>query len=108
MTTIGQRETVSWILKIGGFIMSVALAVSSYFLKTTMDKIGDLDKRINTIELANATTSGNRFTSSDWTTAKAILDADRNVFERRLIKLEETNSVIKDSLVEIKELVKKQ
>jgi hypothetical protein len=101
-----KSETMSWVLKIGGFIMSIAVAVSSYFLNSTMNKINELDKRVNSMELSNAAISGNRFTSNDWTTAKAIIDADRNAIDRRIVRLEENSVVIKDSLVEIKQILK--
>ena len=101
-----KNETMSWIVKIGGFMVSIAVMVSSYFLNSTMNKMNEMDNRISSLELAGATVSGNRFTSTDWATAKSVMDADRNAVERRLIKLEETSSTIKDSLLEIKSILK--
>jgi len=101
-----KNVTMSWILKIGGFIMSVALAVSNYFLKTTMDKISEMDKRINVLELSNATNSGTKFTTADWATQKAFIESDRNSLDKRVLKLEENSLVIKEFLIEIKSILK--
>lgn len=103
-----KNETMSWILKIGGFMVSIAVAVSSYFLNSTMNKMNEMDERINAIELSNATISGTKFTSNDWATQKAFIESDRNALDKRILKLEENSAVIKESLIEIKSILKEK
>ncbi len=103
-----KLETMPLILKIGGFMVSIAVAVSSYFLNSTMNKMNEMDKRINLIELNAATISGTKFTSSDWATQKAFLDADINTLDRKILKLEENGIFIKESLIDIKAILKNQ
>jgi hypothetical protein len=98
--------TVNWVLKIGGFIMSIAIMVSSWFLNQAMERITNIEKSIKELELSAAIVSGSKFTASDWSTAKTVLDADRNAIDRRIVRLEENSVVIKDSLAEIKQILK--
>ena len=106
MTQITKNDGMTLALKIGGFIMSIAIMLSSWFLNQAIDRIGNIENSIKSLELVNATVSGNRFTTNDWATAKSILDSERNSIDRRIIRLEENSVVIKDALVEIKQILK--
>jgi hypothetical protein len=97
-----------WTIRIVGLTMSVAIAISSFFLKEAWYKISDLEKKVNTIMIAAAEPSGNRFTSTNWIDAKSILDSERLAQDRRIMRLEESVPVIKESLLEIKQTLRKQ
>ena len=97
-----QDNARDWVLKIGGFIMSIALMVSSWFLNQAWNRIQTIENKVQQLELQGAATSGNRFTSIDWQTNKAILDNERLALDRRMIKQEEMSLIIKDSLMELK------
>jgi hypothetical protein len=103
-----KNETMSWIGKIGGFIMSIAIMTSTWFLNQATQRISNVENSIKTLELSNATIAGSKFTSTDWANAKSVLDADRNAIDRRIIRLEENSIVIKDALIEIKQILKDQ
>jgi hypothetical protein len=87
--------------KLMTFLMPVFMAVAGYFFTSVFGQIADHDQRIRTIELAAATTAGNRFTSVDWTTARADLDQRHNIIDQRVTRLEETNLAIKEMLARI-------
>lgn len=103
-----KSDTMNWIMKIAGFVMSIAIMVSSWFLNQAMGRINEVEKSVKNLELSAATNAGSKFTSSDWINAKSIIDADRSAIDRRLVKLEENNITIKDSLAEIKQLLKER
>lgn len=103
-----NKETINWILRIGSFAMSVAIMVSSWFLNQAWNRIGTIEQKVHELELVGATSSGNRFTSNDWQTNKALLDAERLSMDRRIIRLEESLPSIKDSLLEIRTKLDKQ
>lgn len=91
-----------WIIRIGSFIMSLAIMISSWFLNQAWDRITQLEKEVKQIQINDALINGNGFTSKNWTDAKTILDAERLAMDRRIIRLEETIPVIKDSQLETK------
>ena len=68
--------------------------------------MNEMDRRINLIELNDATISGTKFTTVDWATQKAFIESDRNSLDKRILKLEENSIVIKESLLEIKAILK--
>jgi uncharacterized protein YdcH (DUF465 family) len=108
MAPQNKIETMPLILKIGGFMISLAVMVSSYFLNSTMNKMNEMDRRITAIEMNAATISGTKFTTTDWATQKAFIESDRNALDKRILKLEENSAVIKESLMEIKSILKEQ
>lgn len=99
-------DTISWIIRIGSFIMSIAIMVSSWFLNQAWTRINNNEQSIRTLELKAAEISGNRFSTTDWSYQKTLLDNERLAMDRRLIRLEESLPVIKDSLLEIKQSLK--
>jgi hypothetical protein len=103
-----KNDTMNWILKIGGFIMSIAIMVSSWFLNEAMGRINSIEKSVKDLEIMEATSSGSKFTTLDWVNAKNSIDSTQSSIDRRLIKLEENNITIKDSLAEIKQLLKEK
>jgi hypothetical protein len=94
-------------IKIIGFMMSIAIMVSSWFLSQAWDRILSIEKSIHQIELTTSAISANKFTTTDWISAKSMMDAEKNSLDRRIMRLEESIPVIKDSLIEIKENMKK-
>ncbi len=59
------------------------------------EKIAD---RLNVMDVQTATVQASRFSSSDWITAKGIIDAQFNASERRIFKLETANEQVAKSL----------
>jgi hypothetical protein len=100
-----STEFVSLIFPIA---MSISIAASSWFLNQAWTKISTLENKVQAIEVSVATTSGNRFSSNDWVTAKTLIDAERNAMDRRVMRLEEALPVIKDSLIDIKDTLSKK
>jgi hypothetical protein len=96
-----------WAFKIMGFFMSVALMVSSFFLKSAWDKIGKIEQSVHDLEITLTERTASRFDSSDWVREKILLDAKLTSLDRRLIKLEESLPAIKESLDEIKDKLDK-
>jgi hypothetical protein len=96
-----------WINRVVGAIFAIAMAVSSYFLNSTIEQIEKLSERVSRLELKNAETSGNRFSSVDWMREKSLLDADRLLNEKRLIRIEESIPVIKESLARIEKSIER-
>lgn len=104
-----QQDVITpWILRIGSFLMSVAIMVSSWFLNQAWNRINEIEKSVHKLEIETATTNGNRFTSSNWADAKAILDAEKLSLDRRVMRLEESIPVIRESLLELREIAKKK
>lgn len=103
---IEKESVINWTLKIGSFIMSIAIMISSWFLNQAWNRIGQVEDKVHQIELAQAETKSNRFTSMDFNSAKIILDSERLAIDRRVIRLEESLPTIKDSLNEIKQSLK--
>ncbi|MBF0207900.1 MAG: hypothetical protein HQK53_13535 [Oligoflexia bacterium] len=93
----------AWTNKIFPIAMSISIAASSWFLNQAWTKISTLEAKVQAIEVSVAATSGNRFSSNDWVTAKSLLDTERTALDRRIMRLEESLPVIKDSLLEIKD-----
>lgn len=100
-----QAANVKWSDKIFPVVMAISIAASSWFLNQAWTKITTLEGKVQTIEVTMATTAGNRFTSNDWVTAKSLIDTDRNSLDRRIMRLEESLPVIKDTLLEIKDTI---
>ena len=100
------KEEKNYLQRILSILTSVGLAISGWFLTTAYNQLDQLNNRVQTIELKQAETSGNRFTSADWTNAKTIIDADRLALDKRLIVVEENNRQVREMLVEIKQDLK--
>ena len=93
----------SWIIRVGApLLMSIALAISSWFLTQAWNRIGAIEKAVTELQISSATTNGNRFTSTNWVEAKTILDSERLAQDRRIIRLEESLPIIKESLLELR------
>lgn len=101
-----SSEVSYWIIRIGAFLMSVTIMVSSWFLNQAWTRIDNIDKSVHALEIATAGASGSKFTSTNWIDAKSLLDNERLAMDRRLIRLEESLPVIRESLVEIKDMAK--
>lgn len=95
-----------WVGRIVSGLFAVIMAVSSWFLSQTMNKMCELESRIYKIEINNATTAGNRFTAVDWQANKLLLDADRQQLEKRTIVLEQNFLSVRELLGEIKSDIK--
>ena len=60
-----------------------------------------VESRISAIELKQAETVGNRFTSGDWVVAKGNIDTSLNQIDKRVTRNEDTLTSIKTSLADI-------
>lgn len=97
-----------WINRIISAVFAIGMAVSGYFLNETMGTIKEVENRVYSLEIKDATITGNRFTSSDWMTQKSLIDADKLATERRITKLEEAIPTIKESLIRIELAIDKK
>ena len=102
-----NTELIGWFIRIGGFVMSIAVAVSSWFLKDLWTKYENIDNAVRRLEIQSATTSGNRFTSNDWMAAKGIIDTERTALDRRIVRLEESLPTIERALLKIEGTIDK-
>ena len=96
-----KSESNVWLIRIGGFAMSIAIMVSSWFLNQAWDRINKVEDIVHTLELNSASSNSNKFTNTDWITAKAVLENNQQAIDRRVMRLEENSTVIKDSLIRI-------
>ena len=87
-----------WMFTFGGLIMSVAMMVSSWFLNEAWSKITNAENKIQALELTSAADHATKFNMTDWNSAKTIMDNDRMALDRRLMRVEENSTVIKESL----------
>ena len=103
-----ERQENPWIFRFAGILMSFAIMASSWFLNQAWGKINKVEDSLHSLELISAANTTNKFTQSDWTTNKTIIDNERLALDRRIMRLEETNTVTKDTLIEIKQLLEKK
>jgi len=96
----------AWTNKFFPIAMSISIAASSWFLNQAWTKIANLEDKVQKIEVSVASASGNKFSSSDWINAKSLLDNERTLLDRRIVRLEESLPIIKDTLLEIKTQLK--
>jgi hypothetical protein len=93
-------------------ILAIALMICGYFVRDVYQKQEAfnqrIDLRVQTLENFRATTDGNRFTSTDWITAKSVLDERDVNMDKRITRVEDAIPEIKITLKEIKELLNKQ
>lgn len=84
-----------------GFV-AVGLAVIGYFVRdihlSQRNFNEKIDRRVSRLELDAAATSGTRFTSGDWTTAKASIDERAASLDKRVTRTEDAVLAIKDTL----------
>jgi hypothetical protein len=66
-----------------------------------------MDHRVVQLELKEARSDSNRFTSQHWTDAKSRLDEDRANMDRRVTRLEESVPQIKESMIRIETKIDK-
>lgn len=105
--TENLKQEKGWLLKLFSIFMTLSIMVSSWFLKETMDKLNSLDKRLYSLELSEARTTSNRFTSVDWNIQKSLLESDKLIVERRIIKMEESIPQIKEALQRIETAIER-
>jgi hypothetical protein len=105
VTKIEKTEVNPWTIRIGSFIISIFIMISSWFLNQAWGRIAEIERSVKQLELSSASTSGNRFTSGDWTKAKEILDSERLSMDRRVIRLEESIPMIKETQFDIKKSI---
>ena len=100
-----QKEPV-WLSKLLPIAMSISIAASSWFLNQAWGKITTLETKIQQIEISQASYEGSKFTNSDWNLAKNVLDTNYNKLDLRVTRLEDNSIAIKESLLEIKQILK--
>jgi len=101
-----NKDTELIVMRILGAIISIALSISGYFLSDCYSRLGKVEGMVTELRLGAEKTSGNRFTSVDWLSNKAVLDSDRQAMERRVIVLEQNFIQCRDILLEIKSEIK--
>lgn len=101
-TKLDKTEVITWMIRIGSFLMSVAITVSSWFLNQAWTRINEAERNIQENRLKLSTLEATRYTAADWSVNKTLLDSERLEMDRRIMRLEESYPVIKESLLEIK------
>jgi len=85
--------------------LTVAISIGAFIGVKVWDRVENglvnLDERVDVLEVSNARTDGNRFTSQHWTDAKSRIDEDRANMDRRITRVEESIPQIKESLIRI-------
>jgi hypothetical protein len=104
--TISKERLMDWVIRIGGFIMSIAIAISTFFLTEAWKKISNIEEEVNGLKVTTTHLKDSRLTVTDWISAKTVLDSERLALDRRLIRMEESLPIIKESLIEIKQTLK--
>jgi hypothetical protein len=108
MTTQFKSSDI-WLIvhRIATLLMPVMLAIAGYFLSDVFGKFRSLEKSVHALQLWRAETTGSRFSTSDWTTAKTIIDAERIAHDRRITRLEETIPPIREGMIRIEQKLDK-
>lgn len=92
--------------------MSLATALSVFLVTQVwqwQQKLGEgqlkLAERLNAMDVSAATTYAGRFTAADWASAKANIDSQFNLNDRRIFKLESSLERVEESLKRIEKSV---
>ena len=104
---VRNSTVMDWTLKIGATLMSILMMTTSFFLTKAWDSISEIKESIVDLKLIQNKIEAGQFTSKEWINAKSILDNERLGLDRRIIRVEETYPIILDSIVDIKETIKK-
>ena len=99
---MNPKTETGYLQKALSVVMSIGLAISGWFLTTAYGELNTLNNRVQAVELIQASTTANRFTSGDFVKAKEIIDQQQLAIDRRITILEENMKNIKDILAEIK------
>lgn len=110
-----QESSLVWInrilMPIMMMILTIIISIGGFVGAKVWDRVenglNNLDERIDVLEVANAKTDSNRFTSQHWVDAKSRIDEDRAIIDRRITRLEESIPQIKESLLRIENKIEK-
>jgi hypothetical protein len=105
MTTQAQNGW-NWIYRAFVTLAGLFMPLTGWFLKQTWDRISSVEMHVADIRVALAETRGNRFTSSDWVTAKSLMDERANSQDQRITRVEESIPVTKEAILEIKTILR--
>jgi hypothetical protein len=94
------------LLKALSFLTSIGLAVASYFLTDTYQKMDSMRSDITELQIKAGKLEGSSFSSSDFIKAREVLDSQIVATDKRVIALEENNKAIKEILTEMKQDLK--
>ena len=82
-------------------IMSISMPAAGWLFTQAFSTVGAMKAEIHDIQIKQAETAGNRFTSTDWTEAKTNLDRERSLLDSRTTRLEEALQNQKEQLIRI-------
>jgi hypothetical protein len=105
-TLIFKMTEKNILYKILTALTSTGLAVSGWFINQNFARLDHLDKQVADIYLTTTKAEVTQFTNKEWIIAKSILDSEKISTEKRIIRLEESLPVIRESLAEIKASIK--
>jgi hypothetical protein len=94
------------LLKALSFLTSIGLAVASYFLTDTYQKMDSMRSDITELQIKAGKLEGSSFSSNDFIKAREVLDSQIVATDKRVIALEENNKAIKEILTEMKQDLK--
>jgi len=101
-----RKEMAGWAFKLTGFVMSITIMITSWFLNQAWDRINKIESAIQVLEIRDAKHDSSTVASVDWIRSKDVIDNKSNELDRRITRLEESLPVIKDSLLDIKNTLK--
>ena len=83
-------------------LLVVVLGVCGYFLRDIYIKQTAfnerIDQRVQNLEFFKASTDSSKFTSSDWVSAKSVLDERDVSMDKRITRVEDAIPVIRSTL----------
>lgn len=85
MSAEKKQITFEWAFR---FVMLVIISIGAWFGREVWAGQKEIISRLNRMDVEQATVAANRFTSMDWVSAKASIDSQIGMNERRIFKLE--------------------
>ncbi len=101
-----KKETTNWVMRIGSFVVSISIMVSSFFLNEAWNRINNIEKEVHELQISEASVSSSRFTAMDWQTNKSIIDQQHLITSQRILVVEENLKNLKEVMMEIRTDVK--
>lgn len=94
------------LLKALSFLTSAGLAVASYFLTDTYQKMESMRDDITALQIKTEKIEGNQFSVNDFLKAREVIDSQIVSTDKRVLVLEESQKTIKEYLLDIRTDIK--
>jgi hypothetical protein len=87
-------EKDTWKVWLFRWLLLTCLGIGGWFAQQVWQGQKDIVVRLNRMDVDQAAVNSSRFTAMDWVVAKAALDNQMNINERRIFKLETSFDMI--------------